>query len=120
MAAFLNTIRKKLKKETPLTKTQMKNIYLRNSNETDEAKDILFIQALEDPEVGPALTDYLCQNTSKELKKIPDVDVWNMKASKYRGGDEYNVIARSASFVVTAKKVETENGGTTHYVRVYS
>ena len=121
MATFLNTIKRKLKNETGLTKTQMKNIYLRNVNETDEGEDILFIQALSDQEIGPILTDYLCQNTSKTLKAISDVDVWDMKASKkYAEKDALKIIAENDSFVVTAKEVETETCGVRHYIRVYS
>lgn len=120
MATFLNTIRRKLRSETALTKTQMKNIYLRNVNETDEGEDILFMQALSDQEIGPILTDYLCQNTSKTLKAIPDVDVWDMKASKYTEKDALKKIAENDSFVVTAKEVETETCGVRHYIRVYS
>lgn len=120
MATFLNTIKRKLKNETGLTKTQMKNIYLRNVNETDEGEDILFIQALSDQEIGPILTDYLCQNTSKTLKAISDVDVWDMKSSKFKGDDGFIVIANGESFVVTAKEVETETCGVRHYIRVYS
>ena len=119
MATFLNTIKRKLKNETGLTKTQMKNIYLRNVNETDEGEDILFIQALSDQEIGPILTDYLCQNTSKTLKAISDVDVWDM-TSKYTEKNAIKKIAENDSFVVTAKEVETETCGVRHYIRVYS
>ena len=98
----------------------MKNIYLRNVNETDEGEDILFMQALSDQEIGPILTDYLCQNTSKDAKAIPDVEVWDMKASKYTEKDALKKIAENDSFVVTAKEVENETCGVRHYIRVYS
>lgn len=115
MATFLNTIKHKLTVNTHITKPQMKKIYLRNVNETDEKESILFIQALEDPVLGPTLASFLCQVTSQEEKDIPNVDVWDMKESSYIGIGE--VVAESEKLLVTAEKLE---GKTVRYhIRVY-
>ena len=119
MATFLNTIKHKLTVDTHLnlTKPQMKKIYLRNVNETDEKESILFIQALEDPVLGPTLASFLCQVTSQEEEKaIPNVDVWDMKASSYKRGIG-EVVAESEKLLVTAEKLEGET--VRYHIRVY-
>lgn len=116
MATFLNTIKYKLTVNTHLTKKQMRNLFLRNVNETDEKESILFIQALEDPDLGPTLASFLCQVTSQEEKAIPNVDVWDMKESSYKRGLG-EVVAESEKLLVTAEKLEGET--VRYHIRVY-
>lgn len=117
MATFLNTIKHKLNVETNITKSQMKKIYLRNVNESDEKESILFIQALEDPVLGPTLASFLCQVTSQEEKAaIPNVDVWDMKASSYKR-EIGEVVAESEKLIVKVEKLETET--VRYHIRVY-
>ena len=116
MATFLNTIKHKLTVDPHITKSQMKKIYLRNVNETDEKESILFIQSLEDPVLGPTLASFLCQVTSQEEKAIPNVDVWDMKESSYKRGIG-EVVAESEKLLITAEKLEGET--VRYHIRVY-
>lgn len=80
---------RKLCEELGVTKPILKNVCFRNVAESVNAGDVLLFQLLKDEEARAALIPFIkLVADSKDVKLIPDIDIWEIKDADENDGYE--------------------------------
>ncbi len=111
-----------------LTRGQLKNIYVRNKNETDDGRSFLLFKALKDDTIRPVLIDFFNQYVEKEAKPVPDVDVWEIQKASHSDveNDGWEPLVQHGNLVVKVVnetiKIDKEESRETgrKLMRIYS